>query len=420
MSREEYEYKIKNSKLLTYDLKVRHLVSNVVRWWSYPDTEALGTVLYNLLACVRKDSILVYSRMLGGKASRSKKKLTVSRIIKAVDFLEREGYVVNHKGKASPVVENRVPSWIEHTDKFLQQWPSNEVYMQAEIDYLEQNEVVELRDVTKNAMQYRNSDHIQRMADAVRSLNSMNEGSEVRDGDGQILTNIYCRIFNESFELGGRFYRADVLQIKNKDNDARLDITIDGKQVCEVDYSNLHFRIAAAQQDIDTEDIPLDVYSGILEDEQNPVDRRIIKLAVNMMFNCTNEASARSAIQKAINTLSQDDKSKYTLGLARSVMELIFSAYPDFLDFFCAEGSFGRALQNADSHLASDILEVMVSKGITCLPVHDSFIVPIEHMNFLCDTMGNCFRSRFGVSYIVPVGIKWKDNGITQEEKVCV
>jgi uncharacterized protein YkuJ len=420
MSREEYEYKIKNSKLLTYDLKVRHVVSNVVRWWEYKDTEVVGIIIYNLLACVRKGSVLVYSRMAGGKATKSRKNVTVGRVIKAVDFLEREGYIVNHKGRGSPIVENRIPSWIEPTDKFLQQWPSKEVYMQAEIDYLEQNEVLELRDVTKNAMQYRNSEHIQRMADVVRSLNTMNEGSEVRDGEGQILTNIYCRIFNESFELGGRFYRADVLQIKNKDNDARLDITIDGKQVCEVDYSNLHFRIAAAQQDIDTEDIPLDVYSGILEDEQNPVDRRIVKLAVNMMFNCTSKSSARSAIQKAINTMSQDDKSKYTLGLARSVMELIFSAYPDFLDFFCEPGSFGRALQNADSHLASDILEVMVSKGITCLPVHDSFIVSIDHMDFLCDTMGEAFRNRFGVTSVVPVGVKYKINGVVTEDKICV
>jgi hypothetical protein len=31
--------------------------------------------------------------------------MTPYRIIKAVDFLEKEGYIVNHKGKASVVEE---------------------------------------------------------------------------------------------------------------------------------------------------------------------------------------------------------------------------------------------------------------------------------------------------------------------------
>jgi hypothetical protein len=62
----------------------------------------------------------------------------------------------------------------------------------------------------------------------------------------------------------------------------------------------------------------------------------------------------------------------------------------------------------------------MVKMKIPCLPVHDSFIVTLDNMNILCDLMGACFRKRFGVDYIVPVGIKWKENGMTIEEKICV
>lgn len=409
-----------NTKLLTYDIKVRKVVSNKVRWYDYRDTESIGCIIYNLLACLRKGSVLIYSRNKNYTSGTSKKGMTPYRIIKAVDFLEKEGYIVNHKGKASVVVENRRMSWIESTDKFLAEWEVTEIYMQAELDYLDQCEVIELRDTNKNTIPYRNSEHINRMAEVVRSLNKMNEKCSVVDRDGKVMTNIYCRIFNEAFEYGGRFYRADVLTIKNKKDNARLDITIDGSPVCEVDFSNLHFRIAAALEDLDSEDIPLDVYSGILEDETNKVERGIVKLAVNMMFNCYNEEKARGAIQKEINLLPKEDRLVYTLGNATSVMALIYRAYPSFSHLFCEESSFGRVLQNADSHLASDILEVMVSKGIPCLPVHDSFVVKEEYMDFLCDTMGDCFRKRFGVDGVVPVGVKWKTNGVVNEEKICV
>ncbi|MNY35143.1 hypothetical protein D3C86_1695290 [compost metagenome] len=102
-------------------------------------------------------------------------------------------------------------------------------------------------------------------------------------------------------------------------------------------------------------------------------------------------------------------------------MALIYEAYPSFEYKFCCNESFGRILQNADSHLASDILEIMVNKGISCLPVHDSFIVQLEHLDTLCDTMGECFRKRFSYDGVVPVGIKWKDDSFNLiKEKICV
>lgn len=411
---------VRNTKLLTYDIKVRKVVSNVVRWYPYTDTESLGCVIYNLLACMRKGSVLVYSRNTRTIAGISKKGITPTRIIKAVDFLEKSGYVVNHKGTASAVVENRRVSYLQPTELFNQTWPSAEIHMQAELDYLEQCEVIELRDENKNTIPYKNSEHTKRMTEVVRSLNSLNEKCKVVDRDGDIMTNIYCRIFNESFDYGGRFYRADVLAIKNKDDNARLDITMDGSEIIEVDYSNLHFRIAAALEDLDSEDVPLDVYSGILDDEENKTDRNIVKLAVNMMFNCSDEATAQRAIQKGINTMKPKDKAVYTLGNAKSVMALIYRSYPSFTHLFCEASSFGRVLQNADSHLASDILEVMIENEIPCLPVHDSFIVKMQHLDILCKAMGDCFRKRFNVDTLVPVGIKWRENSIVNEEKICV
>lgn len=409
-----------NTRLLTYDIKVRPNVSNRLRVLGFKDTQCLGVVVTNLLACIRKGNRLVYSRSKVYNPNSSKKKITPYRVIKAMDFLEKIGYIHNHIGVGHRDKELREISYVEPTEKFLSEWTDAEVQMMAEIDYLESNQVIELRDSNKNSIPYRNSEHIARMADTVRALNRMNESSIVKDGDGNVLTNIYCRIFNESFDFGGRFYRADVLAIKNKGTNDRLRITIDDKPVCEVDYSNLHFRIAAALEDLDAEDIPLDVYSGILEDESNLVDRGMVKLAVNMLFNCWDEGQALKAIQREINLMSKEDRAVYTLGNALSVVSLVRLAYPAFEYLFCNSASFGRVLQNADSHLASDILEIMIEKKIPCLPIHDSFIVPLEHLDFLCDTMGDCFRKRFNWNSIVPVGLKYLHDGKVMEDKICV
>ena len=409
-----------NTRLLTYDIKVSRGTSARCRYMGYRDTTTLGVVITNLLACLKKKNALVYSRMTGVRKSRSVKGVTVTKVIKAIDFLEQSGLITNHKGKAHKIREKREISYIIPTEKFIKDWFDIQQIEEAMQSYEETYSVIELRDENKNSIPYRNTQDVKKMEEVVRKLNHLNESFEIRNGDGQIMTNFYCRIFNESFSYGGRFYKADVLAIKNKETEARLDITIDGQPVCEIDFCNLHFRIASALEDMDVDYLPLDVYSGILEDESNQVDRQIVKLAVNIMFNCYNDEKAEDAIRKEINLLKDEQKQKYTLGNARSVMLLIYDAYPQFTELFCSADSYGRILQNADSNLANDILEVMIEKGIPCLPVHDSFIIQAKHADLLSSVMGDCFRKRFGVDYPVPITLSWKENGKSIEEKLSV
>ena len=409
-----------NTKLITYDISIKQKVRDKVRRTGYDDNLCLSVVVTNMLSCYRKGSILVYSRRKGEK-NTSRRGITARRLIKAIDFLVSLGLVVNRIGVPHKNRDKRTISTLSLTDKFIDEWCGDIVLCrEAEKSFLENIEVIELRDKNKQKTDYESSEHIEQMSMVLRDLNQMNEAAVIKNGDGGVLTNIYCRIFNETFNFGGRFYRADVLSIKNKDDDARLDITIDGDRVCEVDFNNLHFRIAASLEDIGTEYMPIDVYSGILEDEENPVDRRIVKLGVMMMFNSNNHTTCRKAIQQQINKLSDAEKEIFTLGSATTVMALIVKAYPDFEHLFCNNESFGRILQNCDSHLASDILDKMIDLKIPTLVVHDSFIVAIEHMNVLCDIMGDCYRDRFGDEVIVPVSIKYKEGGVLIKESVLV
>lgn len=410
-------YTITNTRLLTYDIKVFSKINSVVRGWKLKDGEAVGVVITNLVSCYRKNRKLVYSRNTGEKAL-SKKGMTTGRIKKAVDYLTQEGYAINCIGKAHAVKEKREVSYILPTDLFIEKFCSDvESVRVAELAYQDSYAYIELRDEDKNPVIFRTTERTKKLEDVVRKLNTLNDICTIRNGSGEVLNNFYCRVFNIDFSRGGRFYRSDVLRIKNDQGD-RLDITINGNPVVEIDYGNLHFRIAAAREGIDLESVGSDVYSAMLgPEDMSSSNRKIIKLAVNIMFNSLDEDKARGAIQSEINRHKDD---KYTLGKGTQVMLLIAKAYPQFKDLFCQGDGFGSALQYHDSELAADVLSVMIEKNIPCLPVHDSFIIAREHCGLLSDTMGDCFRNRFGTDGLVPVGINWKDNGQVFEEKVLV
>ena len=238
----------------------------------------------------------------------------------------------------------------------------------------------------------------------------MNEHAVIRDKDGRILSNIYCRVFNELWSQGGRYYRGDVLSIKNRDTNDRLRITINGGAVAEVDYSNLHFRIIAAEyKAIPEHRMPQDIYTEVLKDKNNKVDRRIVKDTINIMFNCDSKKQAIGAINSSLNSMTDEEKNTRTIHKAKDVIELVENTYPDFKEFFCKEGGFGGSLQNLDARLITNVLDRMIEEGIVCLPVHDSCIVLQEHMNTLIGVMSDEFRQTFDWDGEVPLGIKYFD-----------
>ena len=410
------------TKLLTYDIRILSEVKSKARSIAYKDKVLLGVVLSNLLSAVRKGLSIVYSRNTSNAAVNTRRKITTRQVIHCMAFLEKEGYVYNNVGKGAKSPEHRIPSTITPTEKFMKEFQVQErTFEQVEQDYLEAYAGLVLRNAAKEDIEFKMTADLQRMKDVVQALNKMNHKHVILDGDGQSLSNIYTRIFNESFEYGGRFYRADILSLHNHISNQRLDVSIDGYPVVEVDYQNLHFRIAAILEGVDMQYVPFDVYTAVLDDPSNKVDRRIVKVAVNIMFNCTSKESAKRAIQGEINALTDEDKIKYSIGSARSVISLIEQEYWEFEELFYREDSYGRILQNKDSNLASSILEEFTKKEIPILCVHDSFIVAKQHLGLLCETMSCKFKESFNTKADVPLCIKWKEStGEVLERKVIM
>lgn len=416
------EYDPTNTRILIYDINYTRSLTMQCKALGYKDTLVLCCVVYNLISCIRKNRKLVYSRNKYEK-SMSKKGLTVHKVMKVVDWLQKEEYITNYIAPPIQNKDDRQVSYIIPTLKFVEEFCDiAEVQRMAELAYQEAYAYIELRNEDKEPVLFRNTKQTQRLEGVVKKINILNDICTVRDKEGNVLNNFYCRVFNNDFGHGGRFYRADVLRVPHSEGRlGRYDITINGNPVVEIDYGNLHFRIAATREGIDLSKVASDVYMGVLEpEEKTESNRAIVKLAVNIMFNSLDDKKAKQAIQSEIN-LKFKDKQDLTLRTGTEVFNRVKVAYPQFDSLFCNGDGYGSVLQNYDSELAACVLDVMADKNIPCLPVHDSFIIERQHQRILEETMGDCFRKLFQVDVPVPVGVGYRDEiGQVQEYKIIV
>ena len=416
--REEYRL---NTRLLTYSIKVSTTVSNKVRKLGI-DTEVAGMIITNLLACIKKNQILLYSRMIGKSSAKvtkyNRKGITVPRVIKTVDKLVEAGLVYNFVGKAHKELEKRQMSFIAPTDKFVEEFCSDpEQAMLAISAYNAALQTIILRNEFGVDIDYQDDANIKKARQIVQRLNEINESHEIRDGEGNLMTNIYCRVFNKDMKHGGRFFHSDALKLKNKVSKSRLDITIDGNPVLEIDFRNLHYRIAAVLEGYDDSDLPQDVYMEILPEElRDSYHREIVKLAVNILFNAKTERSADKAIQEEIEKVK--DKLHPSFHSGKMVRLAVYDATPEFKSCYCREDSFGLALQNADSWLAQRVIERFIAVNRPILPIHDSFVVDRNDVGLLISAMADSFREEFDVSYNVQLKMSVKNNGIVEEDYI--
>lgn len=206
-----------------------------------------------------------------------------------------------------------------------------------------------------------------------------------RDENGHLGLNLnsVClrRIFSHgSMRKGGRFY-GNFGQRLPKDD--RVHLTIDCLPTIEIDYSGLHPTMAYHLEGLDPpSDDPYDI--GIWSTpEEKLVHRPIIKGFFNAMLND----------EDGVAILSRSEAKKLGIGSAELRRQIV-KAHPAISHRF--DSGFGMMLQYEDSCLAEKILLRLLTKGICCIPVHDSFIVQIIHAQTLRQTMFDVYFERFG------------------------
>jgi hypothetical protein len=183
------------------------------------------------------------------------------------------------------------------------------------------------------------------------------------------------RIFNNSsFEQGGRFYHGWWQEISSS---YRKYITISDKLTEEEDFGGIHVRMLYALEGIELGSEDTHIIEGYGSEYREQVKR-----AIYIIIN----AETRDKAIYAIN-------SKLTLPINETAQDLFNQLelkHPKIAKYF-ATGK-GIELQYIDSQIAEKVMLRLARDNIVALPVHDSFIVRMSHINDLKEEMYKAYK----------------------------
>lgn len=270
-------------------------------------------------------------------------------------------------------------------------------------------ETIRLKDRKKKLVEYRDTATTRRMRSDLDRINACLAKAEVRlDCSTAELCELVDRAFKRSQEdgikdfdrssttlyrvfnnvtpskprltHGGRFYGhwAQCLPSSH-----RKKLLLDGQPVCELDFAGLSINMLYLR-----EGLPMpedDVYTV----EGLNVDRGIMKGVLQRLLNAKDMKQARLAV---LDLLRNEDRD-----LLPRVEELIEGLRMKHhrLTRYLGTG-IGLELQRQDSHMANLILLRLLDRGITCIPVHDSFLVQAHHRDQLREIMGEVSKEVLG------------------------
>ena len=197
------------------------------------------------------------------------------------------------------------------------------------------------------------------------------------------------RVFNETFEKGGRFYGGFWQEIPS---DYRSRLTIDHCITYEIDFSSLHAAILYLNEGYKREDF-LDPYQltkdvGLKSFDAVKKTRDAIKVAMNIMFNTTNRYAALGAIEAT----GLEAPQKYGGWLA--TLKAIEAYHEPIAHYFYANK--GLEVQALDSQIVEMIMLEMIKQKSVVLPVHDSFVCKAGDLVLLIETMNKATTHYLG------------------------
>jgi hypothetical protein len=240
-------------------------------------------------------------------------------------------------------------------------------------------ETIVLRDrADKTDVDYEDTADTEAMREQVRLLNDNLGQLKLRNQGQKCDIPLGRRVFNGSFDRGGRFY-CHGSSFQNLPAQARreLELLMDGvvHPLVELDYCNLHITMAYSEAG-----------EAIPDSDQYTIDgfhRGLVKVAVNTLFNASSIHSGILAITeelrdqaelRAASGIESSNRSPCR-ALAEEVVPAIQHKHHRIDSYFGSD--CGARFQRTDSDMAMEVMTRMVDKTGRCpLPVHDSFLVP--------------------------------------------
>lgn len=279
-----------------------------------------------------------------------------------------------------------------------------------------------LRDEDKNDLQY---DPTQLQLQQIHFLKGYNEhlsDFKFYDKNGKVIAEPFLRrIFNTSFEMGGRYYtQMGVIQTMSPED--RLKIIVDVRKCCEVDAVALHPSILATRAGIHVDydpydfEVPAEIDYEAIEkykvkygkDQYDPV-RNLNKIAVLLAFNNKTRGAALQSISRKLRddaNLPEKDRMYFGINFL-DINQLYANMANRNLAISESFGSnAGAFLQWLDSTWMERVLSYMIQLNIPAIPVHDSIVCPEDCVDSVVKAMTLSYEQSFGDSYNLKLKIK--------------
>ncbi|MER9533018.1 hypothetical protein NKI89_24875 [Mesorhizobium sp. M0309] len=349
-----------------------------LRWEHRPHWPALRkefggseTTAAMILSIVTAEGWVSYSRNHNHyvQPRRYKEALyTYTKVTRAVDYLAGEGLIAhdkvrpNHLKWQSSVLATE--ELVSRTREILSAGPP--------LVTATPRESIILKNADKEPVDYRDNHTVRRMR---RRVEEMNEAIR-----GTLLTGVLpapmVRIFNRTFNRGGRYYALGG-GWQSMSKDARKLITIDGESVVEIDYKTLHPALLYAEAGAA---LPDDCYSI------GSWPRGLAKLGLLVLVNAPTKNKARFAIahHKTMAEVAIPG-SQQALAAADQLMDDVKAIHHRIAQYFHSDK--GAELMCMDSAIAETVMHLMLLNGVTVLPIHDSFLVQASKADLLEEAM---------------------------------
>jgi hypothetical protein len=230
------------------------------------------------------------------------------------------------------------------------------------------------------------------LEDQIRMLNEFLDNFTLRGGTHRGFVRVFNNADDEGFDwnMGGRLYSAGKDSYQTLGEDERLNMTIDGEVVCEIDIRASYLTILHVRNHVpftvSKEDDPYHI-AGL--------DRFVVK---NWIVICLGSkelpqrwpAKVRSEYSKQRDgrNLSKDYPIK---GVGRMVIEKfpLLGRWSDLPDTWAT-------LMCQESKAILKTMLGLMSSDIPSFPVHDSIIVPASQETVACELLSNHYREICG------------------------
>ena len=373
---------------------LRKLHTNILAEVGKKYNEELWVILTHAAKCVRyntKGFNLSFNKNHYTSANKEyKHKLNADRMKELIITLEEKGYVVYCKGfffnpenyARSVIILKSLNTLIDKKQADTQALSREELLNNVEVKDTEKSVVKRIKGKKVQTVAFkptRNIRGIKEYREFVQSWNKMLEKNVITI-NGEVEN---CIIVKQRFEDDltkcGRYFLGD---FQTQRSALRKTITINGNEVCEVDYKNCQPRMLAAMNGVD---LPKDFDAYAIDG----LDRDFAKsLLFPVLFSCSRKDAKTSITGKL-------KEAKITHINSEEVLQK-FEAHNAYMKDFFYNKKLYQQLQNNDSRMLRYIVEHFLAKDVCVLGYHDSVVVESQYCEELQQVMVEAWKHVLG------------------------